>query len=172
MKNPNNIPIETERKFLIHIPSFADLEKQNNFSIKSIIQTYLQSDGKKNIRVRSIVENNNTKYIKTIKERISTLSCYEDESVISYDEYTSLLLLADKEKRSIHKTRYSFEYCGHILEIDVYDFWNDRATLEIELKDENEDFSIPSFIKIIKEISADSRYKNTNLAKSVPFDEI
>jgi CYTH domain-containing protein len=168
----NNIPIETERKFLIRIPIFADLEKQSNFRTRSITQTYLQSDANKSARVRKIIENDEASYVKTIKERISVLSCYEDEHFISLDEYKSLLLLVDKEKKSIHKTRYSFEYCNHILEIDVYDFWNDRATLEIELKDENEQFSIPTFIEIIKEISTDGRYKNTNLAKSVPFDEI
>lgn len=168
----NNIPIETERKFLIRIPSFSDMEYQANFRIRKITQTYLKSEGKKNARVRSIIENEQTSYIKTVKEHISTLSCYEDEHTISHEEYESLLLTADKEKKSIHKTRYSFEYCDHILEIDVYDFWNDRATLEIELKSEDEAFSIPSFIEIIKEISADRRYKNTNLAKSVPFDEI
>ena len=168
----SNIPIETERKFLIRIPAFADLEKQSNFRIRSITQTYLQSNDNKSARVRKIIENGETSYVKTVKERISVLSCYEDEHFISLDEYNSLLLLADKEKKSIQKTRYSFEYCNHILEIDVYDFWNDRATLEIELKDENEQFSIPTFIEIIKEISTDGRYKNTNLAKSVPFDEI
>ena len=105
-------------------------------------------------------------------ERISTLSCYEDESIISHDEYDILLLSADNEKKSINKIRYSFEYCKHILEIDVYDFWCDRATLEIELESEDEEFSIPSFINVIKEISTDGRYKNTNLAKSVPYDEI
>ena len=167
-----NIPIETERKFLIRIPNYANMASQMNFRLREITQTYLQKDGKKNIRVRTIIENGQTSYIKTIKERISVLSCYEDERIISLEEYKSLLLIADKEKKSIHKTRYSFEYCGHILEIDVYDFWNDRATLEIELKSEDETFSIPSFIEIIKEISADGRYKNTNLAKSVPFDEI
>ena len=168
----NNIPIETERKFLIRIPSFSDMERQIKFRIRKITQTYLKSDGKKNARVRSIIENGEISYIKTVKERISTLSCYEDEHRISREEYESLLLTADEEKKSIHKTRYSFEYCDHTLEIDVYDFWNDRATLEIELKSEDEAFSIPSFIEIIKEISADGRYKNTNLAKSVPFDEI
>ena len=168
----NNIPIETERKFLIRIPSFSDMERQVNFRIKKITQTYLKSEGKKNARVRSIIENGEISYIKTVKERISTLSCYEDEHHISREEYESLLLTADEEKNSIHKTRYSFEYCDHTLEIDVYDFWNDRATLEIELQSEDEAFSIPSFIEIIKEISADRRYKNTNLAKSVPFDEI
>ena len=168
----NSIPIETERKFLIRIPSFDSISNQKNFRTRKIIQTYLQSEGKKNARVRSVIENGKTTYIKTVKERISTLSCYEDESSISREEYEALLLVADKEKKSIHKTRYSFEYCNHILEIDVYEFWNDRATLEIELQSEDEEFFIPSFIDIIKEISADVRYKNTNLAKSVPHDEI
>lgn len=167
-----NIPIETERKFLIRIPSFTELEKQNNFRVRIITQTYLKTDGTKNARVRKIIENGVITYVKTVKERISTLSCYEDESIISLDEYSTLLQNADDEKKSICKTRYSFEYYSHILEIDVYDFWNDRATLEIELQSEDEKFDIPSFIEVIKEISTDGRYKNTNLAKSVPFDEI
>lgn len=167
-----NIPIEIERKFLIRIPSYSEMELQSNFRIRKITQTYLKSDGKKNARVREIIENGQVSYIKTVKERISTLSCYEDEHAISSEEYKVLLLTADNEKKSIHKTRYSFEYCEHILEIDVYDFWDDRATLEIELESENEEFAIPSFIEVIKEISADKRYKNTNLAKTVPFDEI
>lgn len=168
----NNIQIETERKFLIRIPSISDMESQNNFRIRKMVQTYLQSEGKRNARVREIIESGQATYIKTVKERISTLSCYEDESEISKEEYENLLLSADKEKKSIHKTRYSFEYCGHILEIDVYDFWGDRATLEIELKSEDEEFCIPTFIDVIKEISADGRYKNTNLAKSIPYDKI
>ena len=168
----NNIPIETELKFLIRIPSYADMANQECFRVRQITQTYLKSEGKKNARVRSVVEDGKTTYVKTIKERISTLSCYEDEHTISHEEYEELLLNADKEKKTIHKTRYSFEYCEHILEIDVYDFWEDRATLEIELSSEDEEFSIPSFINVIKEISADGRYKNTNLAKNVPFDEI
>ena len=168
----NNIQIETERKFLIRIPSISNMESQNNFRIRKMVQTYLQSDGKRNARVREVTENGQASYIKTVKERISTLSCYENEGEISKEEYDHLLLSADKEKKSIHKTRYSFEYCDHILEIDVYDFWSDRATLEIELKNEDEEFLIPTFIEIIKEISADGRYKNTNLAKSIPYDEI
>lgn len=166
------ISIETERKFLIRIPSVSEMENQKDFRIREIIQTYLQTENKKNARVREIVENGARTYIKTVKERISTLSCFEDESVISFEEYENLLLRADTEKQSIHKIRYSFEYCEHILEIDIYEFWDDRATLEIELANEDEEFAIPSFIEVIKEISEDGRYKNTNLAKNVPYDEI
>lgn len=166
------ISIETERKFLIRIPSVSEMENQKDFRIRKIIQTYLQTENKKNARVREIVENGARTYIKTVKERISTLSCFEDESVISFEEYENLLLRADTEKQSIHKIRYSFEYCEHILEIDIYEFWDDRATLEIELANEDEEFAIPSFIEVIKEISEDGRYKNTNLAKNVPYDKI
>ena len=88
----NNIPIETERKFLIRIPSFSDMECQANFRIREITQTYLLSDGKKNSRVRLVIENGETTYIKTVKERISVLSCYEDENIISKKEYEALLL--------------------------------------------------------------------------------
>ena len=168
----NNIPIETERKFLILIPSCEDMKNQKQFRERKIIQTYLARTDNKNARVREITENGKISYIKTVKERISILSCFEEEEEISKEEYNRLLEKADKEKTRINKTRFSFEYSNHILEIDVYEFWNDRATLEIELKSEDESFSIPSFIKVIKEISADARYKNTNLAKSIPFDEI
>lgn len=168
----NNISIETERKFLILIPSCEDMKNQKQFRERKIIQTYLKRTDNKNARVREITENGKISYIKTVKERISILSCFEEEEEISKEEYNQLLEKADKEKKRINKTRFSFEYSNHILEIDVYEFWNDRATLEIELKSEDESFSIPSFIKVIKEISADARYKNTNLAKSIPFDEI
>ena len=166
------IPIETERKFLIYMPCLDTLCAQPEIRIQEITQTYLLTDGKKNARIRKINECGNISYIKTVKERISTLSCYEEEKEITEEQYLELLKYADKEKQSINKTRYSFRYGRHIIEIDIYSFWNDRATLEIELKSEDEEFSIPAFIKVVKEVSTDKRYKNTNLAKSVPQDKI
>lgn len=166
------IPIETERKFLIYMPCLDTLCAQPEIRIQEITQTYLLTDGKKNARIRKINECGNISYIKTVKERISTLSCYEEEKEINEEQYLELLKYADKEKQSINKTRYSFRYGRHIIEIDIYSFWNDRATLEIELKSEDEEFSIPAFIKVVKEVSTDKRYKNTNLAKSIPQDKI
>ena len=166
------IPIETERKFLIYMPCLDTLCAQPEIRIQEITQTYLLTDGKKNARIRKINECGNISYIKTVKERISTLSCYEEEKEINEEQYLELLKYADKEKQSINKTRYSFRYGRHITEIDIYSFWNDRATLEIELKSEDEEFSIPAFIKVVKEVSTDKRYKNTNLAKSIPQDKI
>ena len=168
----NSTPIETERKFLIYMPCLETLYSQPEIRIQEINQTYLLTDGKKNARIRKITERGKIRYIKTVKERISDLSCYEEEKEITEDCYLELLKYADKEKQSINKTRYSFKYGRHVIEIDIDSFWNDRATLEIELSSEDEEFSIPEFIKVAKEVSTDKRYKNTNLAKSVPQDKI
>ncbi len=168
----SSTPIETERKFLIKMPDMQQLAELEGVRIKDITQTYLVSDDGKNARVRKIVENGKTSYIKTVKQRISTLSCFEEEYEINENTYAAELKLRDTEKNTIQKVRYCLPYEGHILEIDIYPFWLDRAILEIELRDENEAFAIPSFLEIIKEVSDDKRYKNTNLALEVPFDEI
>lgn len=168
----NSTPIEIERKFLIAFPSLDKLKAQKGSKIKMITQTYLPCEKGNSSRIRKITQNGSVSYVKTLKKRISPLSCFEEESEITKAEYEELLQLADKSKVSINKTRYAFEYHKHIMEIDVYEFWQDRAILEIELSREDEEFSIPKFIELIKEVSQDKRYKNTNLAKSVPYDKI
>ncbi len=168
----SSTPIETERKFLIKMPDIQMLADYAGVRIKDITQTYLVSEDGKNARMRKIIENGKTSYIKTVKQRISTLSCFEEEFEIDEGVYISELKMRDTEKNTIQKVRYCLPYGGHIIEIDIYPFWRDRAILEIELGDENEAFAIPSFLEIIKEVSDDKRYKNTNLALDIPFDVI
>ncbi len=168
----SSTPIEIERKFLIRMPELAIIREQSDIKIRKIEQTYLCSDNNSSSRVRKIIENDTEYYTKTVKKRISPLSCYEEEFEIENSQYVNALKFADTSKATICKTRYAFPHANHIIEIDVYPFWNDRAILEIELTDENESFSIPDFIEVIKEVSTDVRYKNTNIANVVPIDEI
>ena len=167
-----NTPIEIERKFLIHMPDMEALVKLDNVRIKNIEQTYLLTRDKSTARVRKISEDERISFVKTVKKRISALSHYEDEGEIDREQYEKELKNADPQRSTIVKTRYAFPFCAHTVEIDVYPFWKDRAILEIELADENESFDIPKFIKVIKEVSDDGRYKNTNLAVKIPMDNI
>ena len=162
-------PIEIERKFLIKMPS-ADTLKQHGARAKSIIQTYLTPIDNETSRVRMISERDKTCYVKTTKRRISDLSHFEDEREISRAEYETELQRRDASKKDIEKTRYCIDLADHVLEIDVYPFWSDRAILEIELSSETEAFEIPEYIEVIKEVTSDGRYKNTNLAKEIPMD--
>ena len=70
------------------------------------------------------------------------------------------------------KTRYRIPYEGHILEFDIYPFWDDRAILEIELEHENEGAAIPDYVQIIRDVSADPAYKNRSLAENVINEDI
>ena len=161
--------IEIERKFLIKMPSAQALISRGA-RIKSITQTYLIPIDTETARVRMINENGQIYYVKTVKRKISDLSHFEDEYDISKEQYETELKRRDTSKTPIEKTRYCIDFAPHVLEIDIYPFWNDRAILEIELSSENEMFEIPEYIEIIKEVTSDGRYKNTNLAKQIPMD--
>ena len=164
-----NIPIETEVKYLIKMPDIEKLCAIKGVRIKNMIQTYLNSPSGSTRRVRKIEESGNIEYIFTEKLRISHLSAFENEKKISENDYIALLEERELEKTPIEKTRYSFEYKGHIIEIDVYPFWSNVAILEIELASESEKYNIPEFIVVLKNVTEDKRYKNTNLAKNHNF---
>lgn len=157
-------PFEIERKFLIEYPDINWLESQSNVQKVDIIQTYLKSTNSDEIRIRQRGLNGNYVYTKTIKRPISNIKRMEIEKRLSKDEYLTLLMDADTNKKQIRKTRYCMTYQNSYLEIDIYPFWNNKAILEIELSDENDDICIPDQIKIIKEVTNDVSYKNSNLA--------
>ena len=159
---------EIERKYLIEYPDKAALESAEGVRVKRIEQTYLLAGAGETRRVRKMTENGVTRYIETRKYRVSDLRATEEEKELSAAEYDTLLKLADPTLRPILKTRYAIPYKGHTAEVDLYDFWQDRATLEVELVDEQEAFELPPFLRVIREVSDDKRYKNVNLARELP----
>lgn len=166
MMNKNGL--EIERKFLISFPDEEFLKGIEGCSRVEIDQTYLNDRR----RIRRWCENKKTTYIVTFKEKINELTRIEKESEISKAEYDSLMELSDKSRQTISKVRYRFPFDKKLIEIDIFDFWDDRAFLEIELLSEDEPFSIPPFIEVIKEVSFDKRYRNSALAAEIPFEEI
>ena len=158
-------PLEIERKFLIEYPDIEWLENSPNCKKIEIIQTYLKSDESEEIRVRQRGMNGNYIYFKTIKRKVDDLKRIEIEKRLSKDEYLTLLMEADTEKRQIRKNRYCLMSGNQYFEIDVYPFLDNKAILEIELSDENTEIVFPEEIKIIKEVTDDENYKNASLAK-------
>ncbi|MBO7341711.1 MAG: hypothetical protein J6U87_03415, partial [Clostridia bacterium] len=108
------------------------------------------------------------RYIETRKCRVSDLRATEEERELSAADSDALLALADPALRPICKTRYAIPYAGHTVEVDLYDFWQDRATAEVELADEGERVALPPYLHVIREVSDDKRYKNVNLARELP----
>ena len=156
-------PYEIERKFLIEYPNISWLEK--NCKKLEIIQTYLNSNEDEEIRVRQRGYNGNYIYTQTIKRSVSDIKRIEIEKRLSKDEYLELLMNADTSKHPIRKTRYCLVYKNQYFEIDIYPFWKDKAITEIELNNENQEIEIPKQLKLIREVTNDKRYKNSELAK-------
>lgn len=157
-------PLEIERKYLIEYPDIDWLENNPTCQRIEIIQTYLNSEDGDEIRVRQRGIEGNYIYFQTIKKKVSGVKRVEIERRLSQSEYLKLLMDADTTKRQIRKTRYCLTYENQYFEIDVYPFWHDRAIMEIELSNENENIVFPEHIKVIKEVTDDPSYKNASLA--------
>ena len=165
--------LEIERKYLIRMPDEAYLAAMPGCVIWDVEQTYLNrgADGSSR-RVRRIVVGGAVKYLFTSKRRVDAMSCEETEGEITPEEYAQLAKQADPERRPVVKRRFRIPYAGQLLEVDIYRFWSDRATLEIELKDEDQQVQLPEWLNVIREVTGEDAYKNLNLALHVPMEPI
>lgn len=147
------MPLEIERKFLVHPENWEALEKPVG---KNLRQGYLLTDPSKTIRVRETSE----KGFITIKGISVGATRPEYEYEIPVAEAKELLdQFAVSE---LSKVRYEIPVENHIWEID--EFFGDNKGLivaEIELLKEDEHFLIPDWIDI--EVTSEEKYYNSNL---------
>ncbi len=164
---------EIERKYLIRYPDIKTLQTQKGVEQWEIVQIYLTVSGPgETRRIRQVVSGGEIKYYKTFKKHLTSLTNEEDEGEIDQLEYIHLCQEQQPGCKPVGKTRYRIPYEGHILEFDIYPFWNDRAILEIELEREDEGAAIPDYVQIIRDVSTDPAYKNRSLAENVIYEEI
>ena len=108
--------MEIERRFLVK--DIKELEL-GNYERKQIIQDYLYVDKLTAIRKRKVIEDNNEKYVYTIKTDKSGLSVNEIEKEISKEIYDNLV--PKKEYNQINKIRYIIPYSNNLkIELDVF----------------------------------------------------
>lgn len=163
--------LEIERKFLLEFPDLNLLKESFDVRESHILQTYLtENETGVERRIRKITANGHTKYFYTEKVKISELERQEEEKEITLRKFAEYLLEEDTNLKPIVKIRYYFEYRKQTLELDVYNFSTDKATLEIELESKDTYITLPEELKVIREVTEDSRYKNKNLAKYHTLD--
>ena len=167
----NGIHVETERKFLILMPDPEELKKLPGCVCTRISQTYLLSDDGVTERVRKRVYPDRTVYTHTIKRRISPMSSVEDENELSFEEYHLLKQRKDPKKHKIKKQRFVIPYQGHVIEIDVYPFWQKQAVMEIELGSESESVDLPPFVTVLREVTGDKSYSNNSMSRKIPAED-
>ena len=164
-------PLEIERKYLIRMPDQTTLESESTKFI-DMEQIYLLSDNGSSCRIRRSRCNGEETLYFTEKLFITHVTRVEREREISSEEWAALLSRADPQRRPIVKRRWCVPYAGHVLEIDVFPVWKDRAFCEAELSSEEEALELPDWIEIIREVTEDPRYTNNALAVFVPTEAL
>lgn len=165
-------PLEIERKYLIRYPDLAYLDSVCTKKVE-MVQTYLQgTEGGSSRRVRKSTVNGVTYYRKNSKQKINGTTRIEKQGDLTEREYNILLGFADPKRQPIHKTRWCVPFGELVAEIDVFDFWTDRAICEVELPTEDTPVALPEFLHVIRDVTDDTRYTNAALAYEIPMDEI
>ena len=144
--------IEIERKFLVkRIP-----EDKIKYS-HNIKQGYVISDKQKVIRIRKKTND----FFITIKGNKTGISRFEFEYKIPENDANQLFENFCNEG-IIEKTRHYIEHKGHTWELDVFHGENEGLIVaEIELKSEEETFSLPEWVD--QEVTDQDKYYNMNL---------
>lgn len=150
---------EIERKFLVHGDDWRSLGTGVMYR-----QGYLSTGKERTVRVRVA---GNRAFL-TIKGPTAGISRAEFEYAIPVADALEMLQTLC-EPTVIAKTRYRIEWAGLVWEVDEFEGENQGLVMaEVELTEPNQAIVFPEWIGA--EVSGDSRYFNSNLAKH-PFTQ-
>ena len=145
--------LEIERKYLLNIQEWGKVRPDKSVLIR---QAYLVTEPHKTIRIRVT----DLQGFLTIKGAATGISRQEFEYEIPLEEANQLI--NNFTTNSIEKIRHYISYENKTWEVDEFKGNNEGLFVaEIELKTEDEKFSLPDWIG--KEVSSDRRYSNSNL---------
>ena len=164
-------PIETERKFLIHMPTIDTLRAMPHYEVSAIEQIYLSAPAGTTHRIRRRTYEGRTVCTETVKRRINATQAYEDECEIDEAEFEEKRALRDASRHVIYKNRHTFIYKNQLFEVDIYPFWTHQCVVETELSDQNEQPPWPSCLVLLREVSGNRAYSNAALSKCIPPED-
>lgn len=168
----SDMPKEIERKYLIACPDKDFLNHLPDCKATEITQVYLVQDATGFVRrVRKRGQEHNWQYTYTRKKKIAFGERIELESEISEAMYQELLQEADPVHQIIKKIRYCIPYQNQLLELDIYDFSQELATLEIELPDIHMSVQLPDWLTILADVTDKKGYSNFELSMHLAFPE-
>jgi CYTH domain-containing protein len=157
------VPLEIERKYLVDFidPDVIPVPYQTI----DIEQFYIDSEEPGvEVRLRKRGQYGHYVYYRTEKRQVRKGVRIETERYV--DEITYLRGLERKRSNShiIVKKRLCFVYENRYFELDYMSKPKEQCYLEIELTEENEDPSLPPFLKGVVDITGDNTHSNFGIA--------
>lgn len=158
--------IEIERKFLLsHTPDWSAVHFRTA-EVLEIEQIYLKVEHDIEERIRKISQNGRKTYYMTRLEprRPGIRNIYESE--ITATEFDRLRKLGDPRRNAVCKRRRVFRLGRHVFELDEIYEPTSRACciLEVQLSAEGEPVTLPHFLAVDREVTAEAPYANSAIA--------
>ena len=158
-------PFEIRRRLLIDKPDPSVLEAFPGCHRFEIEQVYLLAPPDEEIRVRMRRGANGVVYYLTRKKGPAGYRSLISEGRLSEREYQQFLGNADPSRQMICKTRYCLTWKQQYFEIDIYPFWDNRAVLEVSLREADDKITVPDFLHVQRDVSEDPCYEISYLAQ-------
>lgn len=153
-------PIEEERKYIVEVTGVLP-----DFIESDITQTYLVGEPGTEIRLRRRRWQEKSVNVHTTKKKVSDTEELVTERQVNNNLYENMLQQADPYRQTIHKNRKSFIWKGQYFELDTYLSPIDHLViLETKGIARHEDVKFPPFIRVIEDITGNTKYYNYNLA--------
>ncbi len=160
------MPEESWHKYLIAMPDVATLTEKYHAAGIDMMQTYLSQTSPSIVR-RIRQQKNGNEYLYFYTEKHYTEdSQWETEKPISAKEYIQYLMEGDMSLHAVHKIKYRFTYHDRRFEIDVYPFSAEHAIMRAALPKSDAAVDAPQEIRILREVTNDPAYRNTQLARN------
>ena len=163
-------PVEVFKKYLVEVNDevLEKVKAETNPINVHIVQHYLKSITGNERRIRQRTKNGSTLYYYSEAQAISTNERIKTDRILSEREYFNYMAEADPELGVIDKERYSFIHNNHFFKLDVFDFDESKGLLNLQISGD-EEFEIPEYFKVIKDVSDNPHYKNYHLAKALKY---
>ena len=87
---------------------------------------------------------------------------------IDFEDYDFKLLVTEN---SFGQAVFLYDSDETPREVCDYALWSRQALMEVELTNEKEEFTLPPFIRVLREVTDDPDYSNYSLARIVPPEE-
>jgi CYTH domain-containing protein/thymidylate kinase len=156
-------PVQQERIFRVEI-----VGEIPECSESEITQTYLVAEPGSEVRLRRRKwSGGKVVNVHRSKKRISDTEVIETERQVDNNLYEQMLQQADPYRSTIRKRRQSFIWKGQFFEIDTFLApINNLVMMEAKGFTEQETINFPPFIRVLEDVTGNSRYLNYNIALS------
>ena len=154
-------PVQEERIFRVEL--IGDIPE---CSESLITQTYLVAEPGCEVRLRRREwSGGKVVNVHRSKKRISDTEIIETERQIDNNLYEQMLQQADPYRATIRKKRQSFIWEGQFFEIDTFlEPLDNLVMMETKGVTEKETVNFPPFVKVLEDVTGNTRYLNYNLA--------